>query len=210
MGVDQILQIDLSKLTAEGLAMIDEQMGNVEDQLKKAGKKPKQKQKSLLSKFDKQDEKTEKKFAKLQKQLEFDLISKKGKKGKLSKLFGDQASFKNIAQMGLNPRGFIGGLLKKGIPGFGAAVAATAIIVAILKKFDDLEKKFTDKINTKRNADRDNREVARIQAGLAQDVFSAGPGVYDPRDTYNSLNDENSGAQTREINYVIRNTGGVE
>jgi len=83
----------------------------------------------------------DKKLKKLTKNLEFEKLNKKGKDGILKKIFGDKTGAKNIIQMGLNPKGFIGGLLTKGVPGFGAVVATTAIIVSIIKKFDDLEKK---------------------------------------------------------------------
>ena len=210
MGVDQILELDLSALTEESLALIDSQTGEIIDELKKAGKKPKGTQKKKLTEFEKQDEKTEKRLEKLQKQLEFESISSKSKKGIINKLFGDQASFKNIVQMGLNPKGFMGGLLTKGIPGFGAAVAATAIIVKILKKFDDLEKKFTDQINTKLRIDRTNESVARIQAGLDQQITTISPGIYDPRDSYNTFNEFNVDRSRIESDWQIRNTGGVE
>ena len=40
MAVDKILELDLSNLTPEGLQMIDKQFGEIEDKLKKSGKKP--------------------------------------------------------------------------------------------------------------------------------------------------------------------------
>jgi len=112
--------------------------------------------------------------------------------------------------MGLNPKGFMGGLLTKGIPGFGAAIASTTIIISIIKKFDDLEKKFTDQINTKSRADKSNENIARIQAGLTQDIITVSPGIYDPRDSYNTFNEFNVNRSRIETDYAIRSTQGIE
>jgi len=117
---------------------------------------------------------------------------------------------KNLVKFALNPGGMVGGLLSKGVPGFGAAVAATAIIVAILKKFDELEKKFTNDVRTLLNQERDNEQTARIQAGLAQEIFTAGPGVTDPRDAYKTFDEFNTNQQRIETDYAIRTTSGVE
>lgn len=161
------------------------------------------------------DEKIDARLEKLKKQVELDLINGKGKETLKSKLFGKQdfskgGIAKNLVKFGLNPGGVVGGLLSKGVPGFAAAVASTAIIVKILKKFDDLEKKFTDNIRTRLNQDRDNEQTARIQAGLAQEIFTAGPGVTDPRDQYNTFDEDNGAVIQRETNYAIRSTQGVE
>ena len=210
MPTDKQLLIDLSALTPESVSQLATIQDDIVEELEKSGKRTKPQAKKKITQFEKQDEKFEKQMAKLQKQLEFETISGKGKKGIFSKIFGSNAGFKNIVQMGLNPQGFMGGLLKKGIPGFGAAVAATAIIVKILKKFDQLEKKFTDQINTKLRVDRNNENTARIQAGLDQEITSVGPGIYDPRDVYNSFNEFNTNRARIETDYAIRNTLGVE
>ncbi len=210
MPTDKQLLIDLTALTPESTSQLASMQEDFVKELEKSGKRTKPQAKKKLTAFEKQDEKTQKRLDKLQKQLEFESISGKGKKGIASKIFGDKASLKNVVQMGLNPQGFMGGLLKKGIPGFGAAVSATAIIVAILKKVDDLQKRFTDQILTKTREDRDNENIARVQAGLAQDITSPAPGIYDPRDVYNSLDESNDAVLRREEDYTIRNTSGVE
>lgn len=212
MPTDKIIEIDLTELTSESLGKLVKIQKDIVDKLEKTGKRTKKGTKQqLVNEFQRTDEQTEKLLEKLKKEVEFDLISGKGKETLKSKLFGKQdfskgGIAKNIVKFGLNPGGMVGGLLKTGIPGFGAAVFATAIIGRILKKFDDLEKKFTDQINTKINADRDNVELARIQAGIAQDIFSPSPGIYDPRDSYNSLNEKNINQQRVETDYTLRST----
>ena len=210
MPTDKQLLIDLTDLTPESAAKLASIQDDMISELEKTGKRTKPQAKKRITDFEKQDLKFEKQIAKLQKQMEFESISQKGKKGILTKIFGNNTSLKNVVQMGLNPQGFFGGLITKGLPGFGAAVAATAIIVKILKKFDELEKRFTDQINTKLRVDRNNESTARIQAGLAQEITTVSPGIYDPRDTYNTFNEFNTNRARIETDYAIRNTLGVE
>lgn len=211
MTTDKQILIDLTELTPESIGQLTKIQEEIVTDLETSGKRTKGKPKQQLTNiFQRRDEETEKKLKKLTKNLEFDSINKKGKDGILKKIFGDKASSSNIIKMGLNPKGFIGGLLTKGIPGFGSAVAATAIIISIIKKFDDLEKKFTDQINTKSKADRSNESTARIQAGLDQDITTISPGIYDPRDAYNTFNEFNTNKARIESDYTIRSTQGVE
>jgi len=210
MPTDKQLLIDLSALTPESTAKLASIKDDMIAELEKAGKRTKPQAKKRITDFEKEDLKFEKKIAKLQKQMEFEAISQKGKKGIASKIFGSNASLKNVIQMGLNPQSFFGGVLSKGIPGFGIAVAATAIVISILKKFDALEKKFTDQINTKLRVDRNNENTARIQAGLDQEITTVSPGIYDPRDAYNTFNEFNTNRARIETDYAIRNTLAVE
>lgn len=209
MAVDKKLEIvyDLASLNEQQASQL---INANKDVIKSAEK---QKKKSKKGGLTTSDTKFEKRFEKLSKQVELDLLNKKGKGTLKSKLFGNQGKggiAKNLVKFGLNPQGMIGGLLKTGIPGFGAAVAATAIIVGILKKFDNLEKKFTDNIRTRLNQERDTEQTARIQAGLAQEIFTAGPGVTDPRDAYNTYDEFNTNQNRIETDYTIRTTSGVE
>lgn len=211
MPTDKQILIDLTSLTPESIGQLTKIQEEIVTDLEKSGKRIKGKPKQQLTNiFQQKDEKIDKKLEKLTKKLEFDNIDKKSKDGMLKKIFGDKTGAKNIIQMGLNPKGFIGGLLTKGVPGFGAAVAATAIIVSIIKKFDDLEKKFTDQINTKTRVDKSNENIARIQAGLDQNITTVSPGVYDPRDSYNTFNEFNINRSRIETDYTIRSTQGVE
>lgn len=211
MAVNKKLEIiyDLSSLNEQQA----NQLINANKDIIKSAEK--QKKKSKRKGLGKQDQQIEKISEKLRKQVETDLLNKKGKGTLKSKLFGNQdfskgGILKNLVKFGLNPQGMMGGLLKTGIPGFGAAVAATAIIVGILKKFDNIEKKFTDDIRTRLNQERDTEQTARIQAGLAQEIFTAGPGVTDPRDVYNTYDEFNTNQNRIETDYTIRNTSGVE
>lgn len=186
MAVDQVLEIDLNNLTEASLAKLDEGIDRV------------------LGQFENRDTRSVKdKFA------DPLTISKSQKEEGLRKIFGRQ-TFNNLFSFGSNPLSFAGGLLSKGIPGFGAAVASTAVIVALLKRFDDLNKKFTDQINTKLRIDRRNEDVARIQAGLQQEITTVSPGIYDPRDAYNTFNEFNNNRLRIETDYAIRTTSGVE
>jgi len=212
MPTDKTAEIDLSSLTDDSISQLIKIKKEIADDLDKSGKRTKR---GGVNEFQRSDEKTEKLLEKLKKEVRLDLISGKGKETLKSKLFGKQdfskgGIAKNLVNFGLNPGGVIGGLLKTGVPGFGVAVAATAIIVKILKKFDDLEKKFTDDIRTRMNQERDNEQTARIQAGLAQEITSFGPGLTDPRDVYNSYDNDNGNELRREEFYVIRSTQGVE
>jgi len=213
MPTNKTIEIDLNDLTSESLGKLIKIKKEIADNLDKSGKrKPRQKS---ATEFQRSDESSERLFEKLRKRVEFDLVNGKGKDTLRKKLFGDAdfskgGTLKNIVGFGLNPQGFMGGLFTKGIPGFGAAVAATAIIVKILKKFDDLEKRFTDDIRTRLNQERDNEQTARIQAGLVQEIFTAGPGVTDPRDAYNTFDEFNNNQQRIETDYSIRTATGVE
>ena len=215
MPTDKTATIDLSALTAEGAGELVKVMKNIEADLEKSGKRATTSKERQNNEFQRSDKSTEKLLEKLRKQVELDMVNGKGKNSLKSKLFGG-ADFskggigKNIVAFGLNPGGMIGGLLKTGIPGFAAAVAGTRIIVAILRKFDNLEKKFTNELNTKRKADRDNLEIARVQAGLSQEITSAGPGLTDPRDVYNSLDTSDEAEKRREEENTLRNTSAVE
>jgi len=160
--------------------------------------------KNLVNQFDDIIQETTK--AKKQAQM---TIPKAKKEETLKKIFGKK-TFSTLVSVGTNPLGFVGGLLKTGIPGFGAAVAATAIIASVLKKFNDLEKKFTDDIRTRLNQERDTEQTARIQAGLAQEIYTSGPGITDPRDAYNTFDEFNNNQQRIETDYAIRTTSGVE
>jgi len=211
MGVDKKLEIiyDLASLNEQQASQL---ISANEDVIKSAES---QKKKAKRKGLSKQDQKIEKRFEKLKKRVELDLINKKGKNTLKSKLFGNQdfskgGILKNLVKFGLNPQGVIGGLLKTGIPGFGAAIAATAIIVSILKKFDELEKKFTDDIRTRLNQERDTEQTALIQAGQAQEIFTPGPGITDPRDAYNTYDEFNTNQNRIETDYTIRTTSGVE
>lgn len=211
MGVDKTLELvyDLASLNEQQAGKL---IAANEDVIKSAESQKKKAKKKGLST---QDEKIEKRFEKLKKQVELDLINKKGKDTLKSKLFGNQdfskgGITKNLVKFGLNPGGVIGGLLKTGLPGFGAAVAGTAIIVKIFKKFDELEKKFTNDVRTLLNQERDPEQTARIQAGLAQEIFTAGPGVTSPRDAYNTFDEFNTNQNRIETDYTIRTTSGVE
>ena len=211
MAVDEILEIDFSALTKETAKDLITQTDKIIKKVEKK-KKPRRLKKTPQ---EIQDERIDQRLEKLKKQVAFDLVSGKGKESLKSKLFGKQdfskgSIGKNIVKFGLNPTGMIGGLLKTGIPGLGAAIAATAIIITILKKFDDLEKRFTDDIRTRLNQERDNEQTARIQAGLAQEITSFGPGITDPRDVYNSYDEFNTNQKRIETDYAIRTTSGVE
>lgn len=211
MATDKQLLIDLTELTPESVGKLASIQEDIISDLEISGRRTKKKPKQQLSNiFQEQDDKIEKRLKKLNEKLELDTLNKKGKDGLLKKIFGDKASASNIVQMGLNPQGFLGGILTKGVPGFGIAVAATAIIVSILKRFDNLEKRFTDQINTKLRGDRNNESIARIQAGLEQEITTVSPGIYDPRDSFNTMNVFNTDRLRTETDYAIRSTQGVE
>lgn len=210
MAVDKILELDLSNLTPEGLAMIDDQLGSIEDELKKAGKKPKQKQqkKGLLSKFEKQDEKTEKTLAKLQKQLEFDAISSKQSRNLKGKLFPSNV-LSNILKL-QNPTAFFGSTLLKMIPALGAILAVTGVFIALTKKVDDFQKKFVDSVDGRIDLFRSKQQQALIQAGLAQAIFTTEAGGTEPRDAYNTFEQFNNNQAAIERDFALRNTSGVD
>ena len=211
MAVDKILELDLSNLTAEGLALIDEQLGSIEDELKKAGKKPKaqQKKKGLLSKFEKQDEKTEKRLAKLQKQLEFDSISGKQSKNLKDRLF-QGTNLSNILKLGQNPTSFFSSTLLKMIPVLGTILAVTGVFVALAKKVDDFQKKFVDSVDDRIDLFRSKQQQALIQAGLAQEIFTTSAGGTEPRDAYNTFEQFNNNQAAIERDFALRNTSGVD
>lgn len=218
MGVDKTLQIeyDLSSINEDQANKLIKANEKVLKKAQQQTKKQKKVNRETTPGINHAEElRIEKRMEKLKKQVEFDLISGKGKDTLKSKLFGNQdfskgGITKNLVKFGLNPGGVIGGLLKTGIPGFGIAVAATGIIVKILQKFDDLEKRFTDDIRTRLNQERDNQQTAQIQAGLSQEFFTPGPGITDPRDAYNTFDEFNTNQKRIEEDYAIRTTSGVE
>lgn len=209
MAVDKILELDLSNLTQEGLAMIDDQLGSIEDELKKAGKKPKaQQKKGLLSKFEKQDEKTEKTLAKLQKQLEFDAISSKQSNNLKDKLFPKNI-LSNVLKL-QNPTSFFSSTLLKMIPALGAIIGTTGIFLALSKKVDDFQKKFVDSVDGRIDLFRNKQQQALIQAGLAQEIFTTEAGLTEPRDAYNTFEQFNNNQVAIERDFALRNTSGVD
>jgi len=210
MAVDKILELDLSNLTAEGLQLIDKQFGEIEEELKKAGKKPtsKAQKKGLLSKFEKQDEKTEKTLAKLQKQLEFDTISSKQSKNLKGKLFTGKV-LSNILKL-QNPISFFGSTLLKMLPQLGAILAVTGVFIALTKKVDDFQKEFVDSVENRIDLFRNKQQQALIQAGLAQAIFTTSAGGTEPRDAYNTFEQFNSNQAAIERDFALRNTSGVD
>ena len=211
MAVDKILELDLSNLTAEGLQLVDKQFGEIENELKKAGKKPKPKagKKGLLSKLDKKDEQIEKRFKKLQKQMEFDAISNKQSNNLKGKLFKG-AKFSNILKMAQNPTSFIGTTLFRMIPVMGAVIAATKIFADLIKKVDDFQKEFVDSVDNRIDLFRNKQQQALIQAGLAQEIFTTSAGGTEPRDAYNTFEQFNNNQAAIERDFALRNTSGVD
>jgi len=210
MAIDKILELDLSNLTQEGLALIDEQLGSIEDELKKAGKKPKaQQKKSLLSKFEKEDEKTEKRLEKLRKQIEFESVSSKQSNNLKAKLF-EKTNLSNILKMGQNPTSFFGSTLLKMIPVLGTILAVTGVFVALAKKVDDFQKKFVDSVDDRIDLFRTKQQQALIQAGLAQEIFTTTAGGTEPRDAYNTFEQFNNNQAAIERDFALRNTSGVD
>jgi hypothetical protein len=211
MPTQKILEIDLTQLTSDSIQQLADIQEEIIADLEKQGKRPSKRKQNTTNEFQKSDESMETRIEELQKTVEYDSVKSKSRhQDFLAKAFGGKVSFDTLVSMGLNPLGSLGRFMGMGIPGFGAAVAATATITQILKKFDDLEKKFTNQVRTLTRADRDNEFQARVQAGISQEITSYGPGFYDPRDVYNTFNEFNGNQRRIETDYAIRNTSGVE
>jgi hypothetical protein len=185
MGVDKVLEIDLNNLTPQSLKAIDKQVDNIINELvntdrRKIGEKFKDP--LLTSTID--------------------------KKSTLQKIFG-RSTFKNILNIGSNPTGFLTSGITKLIPVIGTALAATGIILAIITKIDNFEKKFIDRVDGRIDLNRSKEQQARVQAGLQQIIITDAAGGTEPRDAYNTFNEFNNNQVRIENDFQLRDTSGV-
>ena len=184
MPTDKTIEIDLTALTPEGLGQLIKIKEDIADELEKSGGRKKNKGKKGGNQTGQNN-----------------LKNKLLKKGNLGK---------NLLGMGTNPTGFISGLLRTGIPGLGAAIAATGIIVSIVKKIDDFEKKFIDNVDGRINLFRKKQQQALIQSGVQQLIITSASGSAEPRDAYNTFNEFNENQARIESDFRIRDTEGVD
>ena len=177
MAVDKILELDLSNLTQEGLQMIDEQLGSIEDELKKAGKKPKttqkKKEKKATDKIKKEEKKAEKK-----KQREKQEEEKQNKE-----LLNTVADIKK----GVSPANIIS-QVKGAAPVLAPVFIATGLFTAAILKSDEIAKRFVDSADNRINLFVSLQEQALIDNSLQQVIYTTEAGGTSPRDSYNSFN----------------------
>jgi len=179
MAVDKILELDLSKLTEEGLAMIDEQLGSVEEQLKKVGKKPttaKQKKrgkKLIEEETKKSDKKTKKKITDLE----------KDQKKTNTQIFEEFSA----VQKSVNPAAILG-QMKTAVPVLAPLFIATGLFTDAILKSDQIAKRFVDSADNRINLFVSLQEEALVANSLQQVIYTTTAGGTSPRDAYNSFN----------------------
>jgi len=207
MAVDKTLEIvyDLSSLNQEQAGKL---IAANEEVIKKA-EKQKKKGKRKTAGLSAQDVQIEKRFEKLKKKLEFDLISGKGKNSLKQKLFG-KSTFKNLIGIGSNPQGFLLGGVTKLIPFIGTALVITGVFAALIKRVDDFQKKFVDNVDARIDLFRSKETQAQIQAGLQQLIITSVAGSAEPRDAYNTFQVFNTDQSRIEADFRLRDTTGVD
>jgi len=177
MAVDKILELDLSNLTQEGLTMIDEQLGSIEDELKKAGKKPKatqkKKEKKATDKIKKEEKKAEKK-----KQREKQEEEKQNKE-----LLNTVADIKK----GVSPANIIS-QVKSAAPVLAPIFIATGLFTDAILKSDEIAKRFVDSADNRIDLFVNLQEQALIDNSLQQVIYTTRVGSTSPRDSYNTFN----------------------
>lgn len=211
MGTDKQILIDLTQLTPETTNQLVKIQEDIIKDLGKSGKrKTSSKTKQQLSNiFQEPDDKTQKRLAKLQKDLELETLGK-SKGGITKKIFGDKQVFGNLLNIGNNHLGFIQGNVTKLIPFIGTALLVTGVIAAFVKRVDDFQKKFIDNVDGRIDVFRSKQDQALIQSGLQQLIITSSSGSAEPRDSYNTFNEINGNQGRIEADFRIRDTTGVD
>lgn len=186
MVFDKVLQIDLNNLTPRTLEAIDTQVDKI------------------INEF------TNPETGNVNQSLQNRLLTQPTQKQEgLRGLFG-RGTFNNLLSIGSNPLSFIQGTVLRLIPFIGAALAATGIIAALIKRVDDFQKEFVNNVDGRINLFRSREQQAQIQAGLQQLIITSTPGGANPRDSYNTFEVFNTDQQRIENDYQIRDTIGVD
>jgi len=179
MGVDQILELDLSNLTQEGLALIDEQLGSIEDELKKAGKKPKQKKREKQTK-----KQTEKEIKEADKKTE----KKREKEAKEQKKQNQKITQEFVTLQKSASPGAIISQVKNAAPILAPVFIATGLFTDAILKSDEIAKRFVDSADNRINLFVSLQEQALIDNSLQQVIYTTEAGGTSPRDSYNTFN----------------------
>lgn len=133
---------------------------------------------------------------------------KKGKNTKISEFF-QKTKLGTIISFSKNPVSFISGFATKLVPVLGPALLAAGVIAAVIKKLDDFQKQFVDRVDDRIDAFRSKEQQANIQAGLTQLIITTSTGSAEPRDAYNTFDVFNNDQSRIETDFQIRNTSGV-
>jgi hypothetical protein len=162
-----------------------------------------------LEQLTRQDEKIEKKFNKLKKNLDLDIVNQNDVKSSfLGKTLGSRTA-SNIFSVGKNPVGFLTKNLKF-VPILGVVIAAKEIaefIVNELVKLDKFLKVFIDQVDNRMDAFRTLQQQADIQAGITQRIITTASGGVEPRYTYNTFDEFNNNRSELEQKFQMNNSG---
>lgn len=119
-------------------------------------------------------------------------------------------NFKNFIKN--NSQGFTSLITNtiKSNPAVGVAIAATAIIISIVKRIDEIQKKFVENVDERINIALSNRDQALVDANLQQIIITNGDGSTNPRNSYNTLNESDANISFTESNYRMENISGFD
>jgi len=145
---------------------------------------------------------------KAQKQKQQQKTITKGKNTNIRSFF-KKAKLGNLLSFSNNPVSFIGGFATKLVPILGPALLATGVIAVILKRLDNFQKQFIDRVDERIDAFRSREQQALIQAGLTQLIITTSTGSAEPRDSYNSFDVFDTEESTKETIFQMENTSGV-
>lgn len=208
MGVDKTLEVvyDLASLNEQQASQL---ISANEDVIKSAESQKKKSTKKLPKSLEKRDVKIEKRMQKLVKNLEFEKISKKQKKNLGTQIFG-RVGLGKLISFQQNPVSFIGSFAKQLVPILGPALLAAGVIAAVIRKIDNFQKQFIDRVDDRIDVFRSKEQQALIQAGLTQLIITTSTGGAEPRDAYNTFAVFNENQSKIESEFQIRNISGVD
>lgn len=144
----------------------------------------------------------------IQKQQQKTTTTAKGKNTDIRSFF-QKAKLGNILSFSKNPVSFVSGFATKLVPVLGPALLAVGVLAAVIKRLDNFQKQFVDRVDDRIDAFRSKEQQANIQAGLTQLIITTSTGSAEPRDAYNTFDVFNTDQSRIETDFQIRNTSGV-
>lgn len=113
-----------------------------------------------------------------------------------------------------NPAGFFTGFFTKTLPIIGGIITATEIAKAVMVKMTEkggpFDRFFRDLIDTRVNALMDKQVSQEILAGFRQEILTTATGTINPRDAFNTYNEDEATQRIVEENYSVRTRSGLD
>jgi hypothetical protein len=113
-----------------------------------------------------------------------------------------------------NPAGFFKGFFTKTVPIIGGIITATEIAKAVIVKMTErggpFDRFFNERIDTRVNALLNKEEQQEILAGFRQEILTTQSGQINPRDAFNTYNQDRATQEKVEENYSVRTKAGLD